>query len=73
MRTKRIEKGYYQGEFKGELFHIIHNDDLEGELLWSIHFENDEFGEIVFAEEDQLWFTKREAVERAVDFIEKYG
>ena len=73
MRTKRIEKGYYQGEEKGHTFFIIHNDDLEGELLWSIHFEDDLFGEKVFAEEDQLWFTKREALEMTAYFIERYG
>jgi hypothetical protein len=73
MRTKRIEKGYYQGEFKGKLFRIIYNDDLEGELLWSIHFNDEEFEATVLAEEDQLWFTKREAVEKAVEFVERYG
>lgn len=72
---KRIEKGYYKGEIKGKVFYIIYNDDLEGELLWSIHFENDEFGETVFSEngEDQLWYTKREAMEMTNYFIERYA
>jgi hypothetical protein len=69
----RIEKGYYKGEIKGKVFYIIYNDDLEGELLWSIHFEDDDFGETVFAEEDQLWYTKREAMEMANYFVERYS
>ena len=73
MTTKRIEKGYYRGEFNGYGFRIIYNDDLEGELLWSVHYEDDNFGELVFSENDQLWYTKREAVRKAVDFINEYA
>ena len=71
----RFEKGYYKGEIKGKVFYIIHNDDLEGELLWSIHFENNSFGETVFDEngEDQLWYTKREAMEMTNYFVERYS
>ena len=72
---KRIEKGYYVGKIKGKVFYIIHNDDLEGELLWSIHFEDDQFGEMVFDinGEDQLWYTKREAMEMTNYFVEQYS
>jgi len=69
----RIEKGYYKGEQNGKVFYIIHNADLQDELKWSIHFEDNQFGEIVFAEEDQLWFTKAEAMFQANLFIERYG
>ena len=69
----RIEKGYYKGEIEGKVFYIIYNDDLSGELLWSIHFEDDQFGEKVFAEEDQLWYTKREAMEMTNYFVERYS
>jgi len=70
---KRIEKGYYKGEIEGKVFYIIYNDDLEGELLWSIHFEDDQFEEKVLAEEDQLWYTKREAMEMTELFIQRYA
>ena len=73
VKTTRIEKGYYRGEFNGYGFRIIYNDDLEGELLWSIHYEDDNFGELIFSENDQLWFTKSEAVYMAVEFIGQYA
>lgn len=75
MKTRRIEKGYYVGQEKGYTFFIIYNDDLSGELLWSIHFEDDQFGEKVFDEngEDQLWYSKKEALEMTTYFIQQYS
>lgn len=69
----RIEKGCYQGEIKNKVFFIIHNEDLQDELKWSIHFADDQFGERVFAEEDQLWYSKKEAMVMANVFVERYA
>jgi len=73
VKTIKIEKGFYRGQFKGYGFGIIYNDDLQGDLLWSIHFEDQNFGEMVFSEEDQLWSTKKEAVSMAALFIDRYS
>jgi len=72
---KRIEKGFYVGKIKNQVFYIMYNDDLSGDLLWSIHFENDQFGEKVFDEnaEDQLWATKGEAMQMTELFIKRYS
>ena len=70
---KRIEKGFYTGKIDNKVYFIIYNDDLQDELKWSIHFADNEFGEKVFAEEDQLWFTKTEAMQMVNLFVKRYS
>lgn len=69
----KITKGYYFEVFKGHGFTVSYEHDLEGELKWVIDFFDKKLQDEVFGDEDQIWFTKREAQQMAKHFIETYS
>ena len=69
----KITKGYYKEEFKGQEFTVSFEPELEGELKWVIDFKDEKLQDEVFGDEDQIWFTKREAQYMAKEFIQNYA
>lgn len=70
---KRIAKGYYKDQHQGQEFTVSHEPELDGELKWVIDFQDEKLQDEVFGDEDQIWYTKREASEMAKQFIETYS
>jgi len=71
----KIAKGHYEYEFKGITFFIERIDDILGDLIWNIQFDDFQVEKNVFFNggEDSLWATKGEAKEMAELFIERYA
>ena len=71
----KITKGNYEFEFKGITFFITKMDDILGDLIWNIQFDDFAVEKNVFFNrgEDSLWASKGEAKEMAKLFIEKYA
>lgn len=71
----KIAKGNYEFEFKGITFFITKIDDIWGDLIWNIQFDDFGVEKNVFFNggEDSLWASKREAKEMAELFIERYA
>ena len=65
MATIKIQKGHYQVNYKGVEFDIVKQDDIFGDLVWLINFDDFNHEKLVFWThgEDSLWATKGEAVE----------
>jgi starvation-inducible outer membrane lipoprotein len=71
MLIKKIEKGHYNYKYKRVEFDVIKHDDLEGELIWEIKFEEWRHEKIVYFDHgmDSLWATKGEALYMAKHFV----
>lgn len=71
----KIAKGQYQFEFQGITFFITKMDDILGDLIWNIQFDDFRLEKEVFFNqgEDSLWATKAEAKEMAQHFIQQFA
>jgi len=71
----KITKGNYEFEFKGITFFITKMDDILGDLIWNILFDDFALEKKVFFNEgeDSLWATKSEAIFSAKLFIEEHA
>ena len=71
MATTKIEKGLYQLNYKGVEIYIEKQNDILGDLVWLINFDDFNHEKLVFWThgEDSLWATKGEAVEMAKHFV----
>ena len=71
MATIKIQKGHYQVNYKGVEFDIVKQDDIFGDLVWLINFDDFNHEKLVFWThgEDSLWATKGEAVKMAKHFV----
>lgn len=68
--TTRIRKGVYK--IKSSTFYIVHDPTLEGNFKWVIYTPCDA-SRILFegSGHDQLWQTKREALDGYKYFVEE--
>ena len=71
---KKITKGHYTTTFKNIQFDIIKDYQLEGDCIWQIEFRDYNLGLDILTqtEYDQLYSTKKEALDIAKEMINEY-